>query len=56
MDYEAWLESLRAINGDAEEQRKFVERIAQKTGLVPKDVEATVRTLTQYLARKGRST
>jgi hypothetical protein len=52
VDYDVWLESLRSIHGNEEEQRKFIDRIVRQTGLLPKDVETTVRTLTQYLARK----
>jgi hypothetical protein len=51
VDYDVWLESLRSIHGNEEERRKFVERIVRQTGLLPEDVETTVRTLTQYLAR-----
>jgi len=52
VDYEVWLESLRSVHGNEVEQRKFVERIVRQTGLPPEAVEITVRTLTQYLARK----
>jgi len=52
VNYEVWLESLKSIAGNAEEQRRFVERIARQTGLIPRDVETTIQTLTRYLARK----
>jgi hypothetical protein len=55
IDPELWLQFLLATLGDDEAREAQVQRISQKTGIVPENVEKIFHAMLEYLLRTTRS-
>ena len=55
IDPELWLTYLLAVNGDPQAREKLVDRISNKTGIIPEKTELILDELLKFLMNKSRS-
>ena len=56
IDAGLWVAALLAMTADPEQQKRLVERISSKTGLIPEKVEVILDATLKFLMEKTRST
>ena len=54
-DPEVWLQLLLAMTSDKDQKEKMIERIANKTGIVPEKAELILACAIEFMANKARS-
>jgi hypothetical protein len=55
LDPEVWLQVLLAMTSNKDQKEKMIERIANKTGLIPEKAELIIDCTIEFMANKARS-